>query len=359
MVKTAETPTGAEPELSHLVSVKLIDFNPYQPRKSIDPEKLEELVGSVRNHGVIQPLITRVVDGRRQLIAGERRLRAAREAGLTVVPVVDRTASDEDMADVAFIENIQREDLNVYDTIGYLVMLRDERQLSEKQIIARTGMSQARVQMYFKCHDKLDDKERQQLFEQCGAGYSTVAKVADVHPEDRNMVIQDAISRGGVTRDNVVAAIKSTNARTTGRRRRKFTRGSEDRDLGAGAEPSPHRADASGAGAGAGADDDDDDFSAGPDSSNRPRPAWTKTGKVNDLLERIDMVSDSGPDGTGACTKAEVDAAAVLRKYFTTNIGAALTWERLAALLNQRAQRTQRTKKSKPKPAVKQAAEAK
>lgn len=84
-----------------------------QPRRYFDPEKLEQLITSVREHGILEPLLVRPsVDGSYELVAGERRLRAAREVGLTHVPIVSRNFSDQEALQVALIENLQRDDLN-------------------------------------------------------------------------------------------------------------------------------------------------------------------------------------------------------------------------------------------------------
>src|SRR5205085_4040571 len=85
--------------------------SPLQPRKNFEPEALQELVDSIRQHGIIQPLIVRRVDGRHELIAGERRWRAAQDVGLGEVPVIVRTASDLEVLELSLIENLQRTDL--------------------------------------------------------------------------------------------------------------------------------------------------------------------------------------------------------------------------------------------------------
>ncbi|MDR3645123.1 MAG: ParB/RepB/Spo0J family partition protein, partial [Clostridia bacterium] len=98
------------------VTVRLTEIEPNraQPRKKFDEDALEQLSESIRNHGILQPLVVRPVPGAGgyQLVAGERRWRAARMAGLTEVPVVIRELSDNEAMEVALIENLQREDLN-------------------------------------------------------------------------------------------------------------------------------------------------------------------------------------------------------------------------------------------------------
>jgi ParB family chromosome partitioning protein len=94
------------------VSVNEIRPNPYQPRKEFDPAAIEELSQSIKEHGIIQPLIVRKSIKGYELVAGERRLRAAKEAGLKKVPVVVKEYSDQQLMEIALIENLQREDLN-------------------------------------------------------------------------------------------------------------------------------------------------------------------------------------------------------------------------------------------------------
>lgn len=98
------------------IELSRIDANPEQPRSTFDEETLQELADSIRELGIIQPLSLRMKDdGRYQIIAGERRWRAAQMAGLTTVPAYVRTVSDSEMTEMALIENIQREDLNAIE----------------------------------------------------------------------------------------------------------------------------------------------------------------------------------------------------------------------------------------------------
>src|SRR5256886_4574237 len=102
------------------ISLYSITPSPLQPRKDFEPDALLELVKSIRQHGIIQPLIVRAIDGRHELIAGERRWRAAQEAGLDEVPVIIRSASDRDVLELSLIENLQRADLNsIEEAQGY------------------------------------------------------------------------------------------------------------------------------------------------------------------------------------------------------------------------------------------------
>src|SRR5437867_3065435 len=100
---------------SHQIPVAAIDANPNQPRTTFDEHELESLRDSIRNHGVLQPLVVRQVGKRYQLIAGERRLRAVRALGITEVPVNVVSFNDQQVMEAALVENIQRADLNAIE----------------------------------------------------------------------------------------------------------------------------------------------------------------------------------------------------------------------------------------------------
>ncbi|MBN1435144.1 ParB/RepB/Spo0J family partition protein, partial [Candidatus Fermentibacterales bacterium] len=123
----------------------LIDSNPYQPRRVWDETELEALAGSIRAAGLLQPLIVRKKGARFQLIAGERRLRAARLAGLASVPAIVRDASEQEMLALALIENIQRRDLGPIEKAEAFRRLSEEFSLSQEQLAECVGMSRPAV----------------------------------------------------------------------------------------------------------------------------------------------------------------------------------------------------------------------
>jgi ParB family chromosome partitioning protein len=122
-----------------------IDPNPEQPRQHIDPQKLSELAKSMIEQGVVQPLVVRRLGSRYQIIAGERRWRAAREAGLTKVPVIVRQAGDRELLEIALVENIQREELNPIEEAGAYRRLITELGYSQEQVAARVGKDRSTV----------------------------------------------------------------------------------------------------------------------------------------------------------------------------------------------------------------------
>ena len=119
--------------------------SPLQPRATFIEAPLDELVESIRQHGIIQPLIVRPVNGKLELIAGERRWRASGKLGLATVPVIEREASDRDVLEMALIENLQREDLNPMEEAGGYVRLAREYGMKQDEIAARVGKSRASV----------------------------------------------------------------------------------------------------------------------------------------------------------------------------------------------------------------------
>jgi len=129
------------------IAISLIKPNPHQPRSNFAADKLQELAESIRAHGVIQPLIVNAAgeNGSYTLIAGERRLQAARLAGLDQVPVVFREADDQQLVELALVENLQRADLSPLESAGAFLQLHQEFNLSHKEIAERVGKSRVAV----------------------------------------------------------------------------------------------------------------------------------------------------------------------------------------------------------------------
>lgn len=133
------------------IPVESIDGNPFQPRTHFDGEALEELAASIKKLGIVQPLTVRETgNGRYQLIAGERRLRAARIAGLSHVPAYIRTADDQAMLELALVENIQREDLDAVEVAISFQRLIEECRLTQEQLSERVGKQRSTVANYLR-----------------------------------------------------------------------------------------------------------------------------------------------------------------------------------------------------------------
>src|SRR5258708_6672254 len=157
-------------ESVHHVRLATIVPSPLQPRKNFAPEALQELVDSIRQHGIIQPLIVRRIDGRHELIAGERRWRAAQEVGLADVPVIVRTASDLEVLEISLIENLQRTDLNPIEEAQGYARLGGEFGMRQEDIALKVGRSRAAV--------------------------ANAIRLLDLHPQIQTSVAQDFLSVG-------------------------------------------------------------------------------------------------------------------------------------------------------------------
>lgn len=128
------------------LDVRRISVNPYQPRETFNDEKFQELVSSVRVHGVLQPIVVRSKgDGDYELVAGERRLRAAIASGLTRIPAVVRELTNEQSLQVALIENLQREDINPVEAAAAYRRLADEFGLSQEELAFTLGKSRSTI----------------------------------------------------------------------------------------------------------------------------------------------------------------------------------------------------------------------
>ncbi len=141
---TPPTVVGAAGGLSE-IALELIDASPFQPRAHFNPQSLEELARSMRSGGVVQPVIARRIGTRYELVTGERRLRAARLAGLQSIPTIVRPLSDQQALEISLLENIQREDLNPLEQARAFERLANEFALTQEEIAKRTGKDRATI----------------------------------------------------------------------------------------------------------------------------------------------------------------------------------------------------------------------
>lgn len=145
LLSVGEVRTDGSSAISE-IDIARISPNPDQPRRFFDDESLDELAASIRELGVVQPLTLRLTDsGNYQIIAGERRWRAATRAGLSTVPAYVRTASDSEMTEMALIENIQREDLNAIEVALGFKKLIDSYSLTQERLSERLGKKRATI----------------------------------------------------------------------------------------------------------------------------------------------------------------------------------------------------------------------
>jgi ParB family chromosome partitioning protein len=135
----------ADDEVVKQVSLNELRPNPYQPRKKFEDTSIKELSQSIKEYGVIQPLIVRQSIRGYEIVAGERRFRAAKEVGLETVPVVVRELTDDQMMEIALIENLQREDLNPIEIAQAFKKLMDHLSLTQEQLAEKVGKSRPHV----------------------------------------------------------------------------------------------------------------------------------------------------------------------------------------------------------------------
>jgi len=179
------------------IDIDLIEPSPYQPRTKFREEALDELTRSIQASGIIQPLVVRPVGAKFQLIAGERRWRAAQRAGLTRVPAIIRHVPDELAVEMTLVENIQREDLNAIEAARAFERLLEEFQLTQESIAERTGKDRATIANAIRLL-KLDQRIQDWIEEgKLTAGHGR-ALLAVADPQLRMRYAQRA-ARGGLT----------------------------------------------------------------------------------------------------------------------------------------------------------------
>ncbi|MDX1942645.1 MAG: ParB/RepB/Spo0J family partition protein [Saprospiraceae bacterium] len=147
--QVAENQEEVVKELSHtvaMITVDEIEVNPFQPRNDFDEEALKELSLSIQTYGLIQPItVRRLSPNEYQLISGERRLRASKMAGLTEIPAYIRLANDQEMLEMALVENIQRENLNAIEVALTLSRLKEECNFTDEQLSERVGKKRSTI----------------------------------------------------------------------------------------------------------------------------------------------------------------------------------------------------------------------
>jgi len=187
------------------LDIDLLTPNPRQPRTQMDEAALEELAQSIRSHGVIQPILVRRVGDRHEIVAGERRWRAAQRAGLLKVPVVYRDVPDERLLEIALIENIQREDLNPIEEAQAYRRLVDELQMSQESIATAVGKDRATVSNYMRLL-KLPAEVRSDLAS--GALSMGHARALVTMPDEaaQRRVAREVVSRGLSVRETEAMA---------------------------------------------------------------------------------------------------------------------------------------------------------
>ena len=208
---------------SGAVKVKLIDIEPNrdQPRKQFDEDALNDLASSIAQHGVLQPLLVRPMsDGTYQLVAGERRWRASRLAGLTEVPVIIRDLTDAQVAELALVENLQRENLNPMETAKGFKELQDKFQYTQEHISEIIGCSRSAVANALRLLT-LSDEIQNMVFEgKLSAGHAKALLIAE-NEEYRLSLANLVVKEGLSVRDTERLARKGGAPATSGKKARK------------------------------------------------------------------------------------------------------------------------------------------
>jgi len=196
------------------ISLSLIEANPDQPRSAFGHRAMEELTESVREHGILQPLaVSEKAGGGYEVIAGERRLRAAKMAGLKAVPVIIREVTDTDKLLLALIENIQREDLNPIEEARAFRRLRDEFGLKQEAIAKQVGKARPTVANAMRLLDLPEDILDAVATGAVSAGNARALLSID-DPKARHKMFRKMLA-GGVTVRDAEAKAQKTSTRTT------------------------------------------------------------------------------------------------------------------------------------------------
>jgi ParB family chromosome partitioning protein len=199
-----------------MVSVDLIRPNPHQPRRTVNEVAIAELAASMKSSGIIQPLVLRrVVDGY-ELIAGERRLLAAKRAGLTEVPAIVRDVDSFTQAQMALVENIQREDLNPIDrALGYRVLI-EQLGLTQVELAGRMGEDRSSVANYLRLLDLAEPVRNMVQDGRISMGHAKIlAGVADVLEQQR---LADLVVAQSLAVRNLERMLLERQVPTTGRK---------------------------------------------------------------------------------------------------------------------------------------------
>lgn len=171
--------------------------SPLQPRTTFIESPLDDLVESIRQHGIIQPLIVRPVNGKLELIAGERRWRASGKLGLATVPVIEREASDRDVLEMALIENLQREDLNPMEEAKGYVRLAREFSMKQDEIATRVGKSRASVANAMRLLDLHADVQMLVAKGQLTVGHAKA--ILSIKDQDSQLLASDQVIKRQLT----------------------------------------------------------------------------------------------------------------------------------------------------------------
>ncbi|HVN78845.1 MAG TPA: ParB/RepB/Spo0J family partition protein [Terriglobia bacterium] len=181
-----ERETGADNELREL-DLDLLTPNPYQPRQVFSEAKLDELAQSIRVHGFVQPLVVRRVGDRFQIVAGERRWRAAQRLGLLKVPAVIKRITDGELMETSLVENIQRENLNPIEEASAYHRLTHEFHLTQEAVAQRTGKDRTTITNVLRLLKLPKDVQRLVLEEKLSMGHARALLALELSSEQKTL----------------------------------------------------------------------------------------------------------------------------------------------------------------------------
>ncbi len=184
IAKKVETTTEDNVSRETLLNINLVEPNPNQPRKRFNEDKLQELADSIKVHGIIQPLVVQKENERYIIIAGERRWRAARIAGVKEVPVVIRDFTEQELYEVALIENIQRQDLDPIEEANAYSNLIKEHHLTQDEVAERVSKSRVTITNSLRLL-KLDPRVQQMVIDELLTGGHARALISIEDPEEQ------------------------------------------------------------------------------------------------------------------------------------------------------------------------------
>lgn len=192
---SADNPSAVSTTGHLLVGIDRIQQNPFQPRKAFDPEELDGLCESIKNHGLLQPLVVRQVGDQLQLVAGERRLRAAKNAGKTEVPVIVVNFNDRQTLEAALAENIQRADLNPIEKAQGFKEYLDRFNVTQEELAAKLGVDRTTISNLIGLLDLAPEVQDAVRVKQITMGHAKVLKgIKD--PARQVALCKEVVARG-------------------------------------------------------------------------------------------------------------------------------------------------------------------
>lgn len=200
----------AKGQLLEIALEKIVE-NPRQPRRHFSPAQLEDLIGSIKEHGILQPLVVTVLDDGYELIAGERRFRASKALGLKTVPAIVREANEQEKLELALIENIQRQQLNaVEEALAYKALI-DEFSLTQQQVAERVGKQRSTVANIVRLLD-LDESMLEAIVDGRLTKSHARTLLAEADPDRRQQLFEQML-RGDVSVREAEARVGATSTR--------------------------------------------------------------------------------------------------------------------------------------------------